>query len=481
VLTESVVLALLGGVLGALVAHWSVAALVALAPESLPRADEITVDGRALCFTAAVAILTGFVFGLAPALRAASLDLNRALKETARGASGRRSRLRSALVAAEVAIALVLLVGAGLLIRSFARLNAVNPGFEPHGAYAMGVSLPPQRYGEAVRQTAFADRAVAAVAAIPGVESAGLAHIMPFSDNDYVLVFYREDQPRPAPGHFSVANYYAATPDYFKAMGIRLVRGRFFDPHDSATGAPVAIISETMAKRFFPGEDPLGKRIHITSGPEKWREIVGIVGDTKHYGLDGDPLAQMYEPFAQQSFPFFNLVLRAPHARPDLAAAVRAAIRSLDPDQPVYGFASMEAQLGRSVARPRFAALLFAVFSGVALILAAIGIYGVMSYSVSQRTGEIGIRMALGAQRRDVLRLVFGEGARLVALGLGGGVVGALLLTRFIASMLFGVSAYDPLTFVAIATLLALVALFACLVPLRRATRINPLDALRAE
>ena len=189
----------------------------------------------------------------------------------------------------------------------------------------------------------------------------------------------------------------------------------------------------------------------------------------------------MYEPFAQQSFPFFNLVLRAPHARPDLAAAVRAAIRSLDPDQPVYGFASMEAQLGRSVARPRFAALLFAVFSGVALILAAIGIYGVMSYSVSQRTGEIGIRMALGAQRRDVLRLVFGEGARLVALGLGGGVVGALLLTRFIASMLFGVSAYDPLTFVAIATLLALVALFACLVPLRRATRINPLDALRAE
>ncbi len=480
-LTESLVIALLGGALGVLVAHWLLAALLAMAPENLPRATEITIDGRALLFTVAVSIATGFVFGLAPALRAARLDLNATLKESARGAGGGHSRLRSALVIAEVAIALVLLVGAGLLVRSFARLNAVNPGFDPRGAFMMGLNLPPQRYGDGPHQAAFVEQAAATIAAIPGVESVGAAHIMPFSDNDYVLDFFRQDQPRPMPGHFTSASYYATTQDYSKTMRIRLVHGRFFDEHDVAGAAPVAIIGETMAKRYFAGVDPIGKRINMTVGPERWREIVGVVADTKHYGLDGEALSQMYEPFVQSPFPFLNVVVRAPNARPGLAATVRAAIKSIDPDQPVYGFASMDSLVAHSVARQRFSASLFAAFAAVALLLSAVGIYGVMAYSVNQRTSEIGLRMALGAQRSDILRLLLSEGGRLIALGLGGGLVGALLLTRFLASMLFGVSAYDPLTFAAIAALLALVAAAACLLPARRAASVDPLVALKAE
>jgi putative ABC transport system permease protein len=480
-LTESVVLAALGGALGVLIAQWGVSALLALAPENLPRADEIAVDGRALLFTGAIAILTGLIFGLAPALRASRLDLNRTLKETARGASGRRSRLRSALVVAEIAIALVLLVGSGLLIRSFARLHAVDPGFEPRGAFALGLDLSPARYGDGARQTAFVDQVSAALAAIPGVQSVGAVQVMPFSGNDYVLDFYREDLPRPAPGQIANANYYAATPGYFAALGIRLVRGRFFDAHDRADSAPVAIIGETMARRHFAGTDPLGKRIHISNSPEKWREIVGVVADTKHYGLDGEPISQMYEPFAQSPHSFLNLVVRAPAATPGLAAAVRAAIQSVDASQPIYGFASLETQLGRSVARQRFAALLFAVFSGVALLLASIGIYGVMACTVSQRRDEIGIRLALGAQRGDVLRLVLAQGARLILLGLAAGLLGTLLLSRFLAALLFGVSPHDPATFAVIAALLGLVATAACLIPAHRATRIDPLEALRAE
>ncbi len=482
-LTESVLLAFLGSLLGVLVARWGMKALIALAPDTLPRAGEIGVDGRVLAFTCALALVTGIGFGLAPVFQALRVNLNATLKDGGRGAGagGVRQRLRGALVVAEVAIAVVLLVGAGLLIRSFARLQDVDPGFQPRGALAVGLSLPPAKYGAGPQQAAFAEQAVARLSALPGVRSVGAAHVLPFSGNDYVLSFSIAGRPAVDPADEPSTNYYAVTPDYFTAMGIPLLRGRFFTAHDAAGAPRVALINESMAKKFFPHEDPIGQRINVTNGPETWREIVGIVGDTKHYRLDGDTTVQTYEPFAQQPFNFLTLVVSTSAPVPGLPAAIRAAIYSVDRDQPVGSVRPLTELLAGSIARQRFAMSLFAVFSGLALLLAAIGIYGVMAYSVSQRTGEIGIRMALGAQRGDVMRLIFLQGGRLVALGLGLGIVGALLLTRFLASLLFGISAHDPLTFAVIAGLLALVAALACWLPARRATRVDPIIALRGE
>jgi putative ABC transport system permease protein len=482
-LTESMLLAVLGGVLGILVAQWGTSALLSFAPESLPRMHEIALDGRALGFTCALALVTGVGFGLVPAFQATRLNLNEALKDGGRGSSegGRRQRVRSALVVAEVAIALVLLVGAGLLIRSFARLQDVSPGFQPRDAFAISLSLPEKKYGTGEQQAQFVEQATAALAALPGVQFAGLSHVVPFTGSDYVLSFTIDGRPPIEPADQPSANYYAATPDYFKAMGIPLQRGRFFTTHDVAKAPRVAIINESMAKKYFPHEDPLGKRINITNGPDTWREIVGIVGDTKHYRLDGDVTDQMYEPFAQAPLPFMTFVVRTAGASPDLPVAARAAIYAVDPDQPVASIRPLAQLIADSVARQRFTMFLFAVFSAVALLLAAIGIYGVMAYSVTQRTGEIGIRMALGAQRGDVLRLILTQGGRLVVLGLGVGLIGALLLTRFLSSLLFGVSAYDPLTFAVIALLLAAIAGVACLLPARRATKVDPMVALRNE
>jgi len=482
-LTESVLLAVLGAALGLLVAQWGTSALLAFAPDTLPRAREIGLDARALGFTCALALVTGIGFGLVPAFQAARINLNETLKDAGRGSSeGRhRQRVRGALVVAEVAIALVLLVGAGLLIRSFARLQNVNPGFQPRDAWTVSLELPEKKYGTGAQQAAFAQQAAEALAAIPGVQSVGASHVVPFTGNDYVLSFTIAGRPPVDPADEPNANYYAITPDYFKAMGIPLLRGRLFNAHDSAGAPRVAIINESLAKKFFPNENPLGQRINITNGPEAFREIVGVVGDVKHYGLDTDTPLQTYEPFAQQPLNFLTFVVRTSGPIPGLPAAIRTAIYSVDKDQPIASVRPLTQLIAESVARQRFAMFLFAVFSGVALLLAAIGIYGVMAYSVTQRTGEIGIRMALGAQQADVLRLIFVQGGRLVALGLGAGLVGALLLTRFISSMLFGVSARDPFTFVAIAALLAAIAGLACFIPARRATKVDPLTALRAE
>ncbi len=492
-LTESVVLALLGGGLGVLVAQWGMGWLLTFVPDNLPRAQEIALDGRALGFTCALALLTGIGFGLIPAFQATRLNLNETLKDGGRGSSegGHRRRVRGALVVAEVAIALVLLVGSGLLIRSFIHLQNVDPGFQAKNAYSASLSLPAKKYGTEPQQNAFVEQAIAGLAALPGVQSVGATHVLPFSGSDYVLSFYLADRPPIAPADQPNANYYAVTSDYFKAMGIPLLRGRFFTPRDVAGAPHVAIINESLAKRYFPNEDPLGKRINITSGPETWREIVGIVGDVKHYRLDGDTTVQAYEPFAQAPFDSMTFVVRLAASAPSeggtgnlatgLPANIRTAIYAVDHDQPVASISPLTALLAGSVSRQRFAMFLFAVFSGVALLLAAIGIYGVMAYTVTQRTGEIGIRMALGAQRGDVLRLVFLQGGRLILIGLGAGLVGAACLTRFIASLLFGVSAYDPLTFIAIALLIAAVASLACLIPARRATKVDPLVALRAE
>jgi putative ABC transport system permease protein len=482
-LTESVVLALLGGTVGVGLAYWGLGALIGLAPGNLPRAQEIGLDLRALCFTCALVFITGIGFGLAPVFQATRLNLSDALKDGGRGTSegGRRHRLRSALVVTEIAIALVLLVGAGLLVRSFVRLQAVNPGFQPANAWTVGLSLPGKKYDTDARQAAFAEQATAALAALPGVQAVGASHVVPFTGSDYILGFGIAGRPAVDPAEEPSTNYYAITPDYFRAMGIPLVRGRFFSALDVADKPRVAIISESLAKRFFPGEDPIGQRINVTNGPETWREIVGIVRDTKHYGLDVDTALQTYEPFAQQPLDFMTFVLRTSGNDLGLPAAIRAAIASVDKDQPVASVRPLTELIAGSVARQRFAMTLFGVFSGVALALATIGIYGVMAYSVTQRTGEIGIRMALGAQRSDVLRLILLQGGRLVGLGLVVGIAGSLVLTRFLAVMLYGVTAHDPVTYAAIALLLACVAALACLVPARRATKVDPLIALRAE
>ncbi len=481
-LTESLVLAACGGVLGILVAHFGLVGLLSLAPSDLPRAREIGLDGGALLFTSVLVLLTGLGFGVVPALQSARLDLVGVLKEGGRGVSvGARHLGRHSLVVAEIALALILLAGAGLLIRSFTRLQSVNPGFDPQNAVMVSFSVPMTKYPDEQKQFAFSEAVLKRFAALPGVKAVGATHLLPFSGNDYVLGFTIDGRPPVAPSDVPSTSYFAVTPDYFKAMGIPLLRGRPFNEQDREGAARVAIISKSMADQFFPNEDPIGKRINVTNGPDVWREIVGIVGDVKSNALDRDLSAQSYEPLAQKPFSSMTFVVRTEGSQAGLANALRREVYAVDRDQPVFRSESLEALVMSSYARQRFSTTLFAVFSGLALILAAIGIYGVMSYSVSQRTGEFGIRMALGAQRRDLLRLVLGQGARLTAFGIIAGLVGALAAGRVVQSILFQTGPRDPLTFAIIAVLLGAVALLACLLPALRATAVDPVVALRSE
>ncbi len=484
-LTESLLLSACGGLLALFVAKGGVALLIAFAPADLPRVAEITVDGRAFALTCALALVTGIGFGIAPAYQAARVDPGEALKSSGRrsGAGRRGIGFRDSLVVVEVAIALPLLVGAGLLFRSATELRQVRPGFQPDGAVAVTLSLADNRYGKDSQKADFATQVAARLAALPGVQSVGAAAVLPFSGDDFNLRFNIAGRPPVDPAIRQGTLYYPVTPDYFRAMGIPLVRGRYFDSHDVAGGRRVAIINEALAKRFFPNEDPIGQRINLSNGPESFREIVGIVGDVKHYRLDdmGEITLQTYEPFAQQPYGFMTFVVRAAAAVSGMTTEIRKAVAAVDRDQPVASVRPLTELIAASFARQRFATLLFGVFAGAALLLAALGIYGVMAYSVTQRTGAIGIRMALGARRFDVLKLVFRQGGRLVGIGLAAGLLGALVLTRFIASMLFGVSAHDPWTFAAIGVLLAAVAAIACFLPARRAARVDPMVALRME
>ena len=479
-LTESVLLAVCGGAAGLLVARWGLDLLLSLAPSTLPRTNEIHLDSGVLLFSLTLSILTGVVFGIAPALLAAHTDVNEALKQGARGSTDARGRLRAALVVAEVAFALVLLGGAGLLARSFMRLTHVDPGFVPQNATVLRLSLPEKKYVKPEQQIAFADSLLARLRALPGVQAAGLVHSLPLV-GDWVLGFNIQGRPPIAPSDLPSTNYYAVTPDYFRAMGIRLVRGRVFTAHDDAHAPRVAIINETLARQFFPNEDPIGKRINVTNGPDTWREIVGIVGDIKQYGVDKETTSQTYEPFAQQPFDTLNVVLRTDGSPAGLLAALRPAVYSVDKDQPVGTIRPLEEIIGETIAKQRFAVLLLTVFSLVALVIAAVGIYGVMAYSVVQRTSEFGIRMALGAQRSDMLRLVLTHGGKLVGLGLVIGLGATLAGSQVMRSMLFQTNARDPLTFATITLLLGSVALVACLLPAHRATKVNPIEALRAE
>ena len=465
-----------------ILAKWGLDALLALAPTNLPRSGEIHLNSGVLLFSLGLSILTGLVFGIAPASVAARADVNEALKQGTRGSTegGARGRLRGALVVIEVTLALVLLGGAGLLARSFMQLAHVDPGFIPENATILRLALPQKKYAQPEQKNAFANSLLEHLKDLPGVQAVGLTHSMPLV-GDYVLGFNVEGRPAVNPADLPSTNYYSVTPDYFHAMGIRLIRGRLFTPQDDAKAPRVAIINETMARQFFPNEDPIGKRINITNGPDNWRQIIGIVGDIKQYGVDKATSAQSYEPFAQVPFSWMNVVIRTKGSPAALLGALRPAVYAVDKDQPVGAIRPLEEIVADSISRQQFAMTLLTVFSGVALVIAAVGIYGVMAYNVVQRTGEFGIRMALGAQQRDVVQLVLTQGGKLIGLGLLIGLLATLAAARAMASMLFNTSAYDPVTLASITFLLGAVALIACFFPANRATKVNPIEALRAE
>jgi putative ABC transport system permease protein len=475
-LGESLVLALAAGALGLLLAQWGVSALLALAPEGLPRLQEIAVDRRVLAFTAALALLTAVVFGLAPALAATRPDLHATLKEGGRGVGPGRHRLRGALVVAEVAIAVVLLAGAGLLVRSFDRLRHVDRGFQPDGALAVSLSLPQEKYASAEQIGGFAGQVLERLGALPGVTAAGVVQDLPFAGglNFFCLLV----EGHPPPDQCDATRYYAISPDYFRAMGIAVRRGRVYEARDWRTATRTTVINEALVRRYFPGQDAVGKRIAASNRPTEWYTVVGVVSDVRDETLGDAIRPQVYAMLAHEPAHALTFVVRGVGAVPP---AVRAAVESVDPQQPIASLRPLTDLVAASIARDRFAATLFAVFSAAALLLAAVGIYGVMAYAVARRTGEIGVRLALGARAADVLALVVGQGGRLVALGLVLGVGAALLLAGLVQAMLFEIGPRDPLSYAATALLLALVALLACLVPALHAARIDPMTALRAE
>lgn len=490
-LTESVLLASLGGAFGLLLAFVGIRALVLGVPEDITGFivgwKDINLSAPVLAFTLGVSMLTGVVFGLVPALRASRPDLNESLKEGGRGGTeGRRNNLvRASLVVVEVAVALVLLIGAGLLIRSFVRLQQVSPGFNPSNVLTMQLSLPRSKYGEKPQLAAFFQQVVERVQNLPGVSSAAVGNNIPMGNQGWNSSFAIEGL-QVAPGEPSPhGDPHMITTDYFKTMGIPLFRGRYFTDADSKDSLPVAIIDETLAEQYWPDEDPIGRRLAaFFDGPRgqlNWRQIVGVVGHVKQYGLDGKTKVQYYFPQSQSPQRDTYLLVRTAGEQPNMISAIRGAIDSVDRDQPIYRVMKMEDIVANSALQRRVSMFLLGIFAAVALVLAAVGIYGVMAYSVTQRTHEIGIRMALGAQQRNVLGLVVRHGMVMTLIGVGLGLGGAFAVTRVMASLLFGVSAHDPLTFVGIPLLLGAVALLACFVPARRATKVDPMIALRYE
>ncbi|HYY95139.1 MAG TPA: ABC transporter permease, partial [Pyrinomonadaceae bacterium] len=488
-LTESLLLGLAGGGLGLLLARWGVNLLTASAALNLPRVKDVSLDARVLAFTFAVSVLTGLVFGLAPALQASRVALHEALKEGGRGATdgAARGHTRGLLVISEVALSLVLLVSAGLLVKSFVRLTGVNPGFDPRNVSTASLSLSKVKYPGAERQRAAFAELVERMQAVPGVESAAVIYPLPFGGSSTSNTFTIAGRPEPAPADKPAANYRAISPDYFRVMRMALARGRAFTEQYDAKAQPVVIVNETFARHFFPGADALGQHITIerASGAkpvQDTREIVGVVGDVRHTGLDEEPGPEFYVPYTQAPESYMSLVVRAKAGdAAGIAAGTREAIREWDREQYVPGVEPMTQLIAESVADRRFNALLLGLFAFTALLLASVGIFGVTSYTVAQRTHEIGVRLALGARPGDVLRLVLWQGLRLILFGVVTGIAAALALTRLLAGMLYGVSATDPPTFTAIALLLTAVALVACYVPARRATKVDPMVALRYE
>ena len=483
--TESLVLSLTGGAGGLLIAAWGVELLRAFAPDSLPRVAEIRIDGWVLGFTLVLSMIAGVVFGAAPLVQSARADLAGTLKAGGRGttAAPSRHRLRSGLVAAEVALSLVLLTGAGLLLKSFVRLQQVDPGFDSKGVITFQVALPPAKYPTGPATAGFFRQALERAEAVPGVTAAAWVDPLPFSTGGWQAGVTLEGVPEPVPGDNPLLNASVVSPDFFRAMGVPITAGRAFSAHDDERAPRVAIVNRALVRRYWPGQNAVGKRVKFgpASSASPWMEIVGVSGDIRRTGLDAEAQAELYFPYARQPLRALTLVARTVGDPADYIRPLRGAVLALDPDQPVYNVRTMEQLLADSLVARRFSMTVLAVFAVVALLLALIGIYGVLAQFVAQRSNEMGIRVALGARAPDVVRLVIHQGMRPVAWGLAGGLVGALGLTRVLATLLFDVKPSDPATYAGVVALLAGAALLACYLPARRATKVDPVIALRYE
>jgi putative ABC transport system permease protein len=482
-LIESMLLALFGGIVGLALAAAALKLIAALAPQNIYRLSAVSLDGRVVVFTLLISLLTALLFGLAPAWQASRISLAPALKEGSAGASDGAARhfMRNLLVVAEVALALLLLVGAGLLIRSFIRLQTVPTGFEPEHLTAMTINLPRTAYPDRQARLAFTERLLPKLAALPALQAVAFSSNLPLDVGLQGADFKLEGQPI-TPERKLHTQVSIVSPGYFRALGTPLLRGRDFTVSDNADAPGVVIINGHLAEQYFPGQDPVGKRMEMGFRTGTPLEIIGVVADIRQDSLQADLFPAMYLPYAQAptTLPLI-LLLRSASDQSAVVTAARQQVRELDAQLPVYDVKTMDQVLSTAVARPRFVTVLLGVFAAIAVLLATIGIYGVMSYTVAQSRREIGIRLALGAQPTDILRLVVGQGLLLVSLGLLGGLIGAFGLTRLMTSLLYGVTATDPLTFVGVAVLLIVVTLLACYLPARRATKVDPMIALRYE
>ncbi|HEY0155690.1 MAG TPA: ABC transporter permease [Thermoanaerobaculia bacterium] len=478
-LVESVLLSMLAGALGLLLATWGVDLLVALAPAEIPRREAIGIDRPVLLFTLALSVLTGIIFGLAPALSASKTNLVEALKEGSRGSTEgrRRNRVRSALVVAEIALSVFLLVGAGLLLRSFVRLSGVDPGYNYRNAIALDVSARTAVFPEDENLVQFQKRAREQLRAIPGVTSVGMANHLPLGNSENIFSFNIVGRPPFPDGQEPNAGFVAVSPGYFETMGIPILRGRPVTEQDVRGGQRVVVVSESFARQYLGKENPLGKQVEITDG-DGVRTIVGVAGDIRFVSLTDPPKPFFYVAHSQSTTRRMQFVVRAPNAA-TLGPTLRTAIRKIDREQPILGIRTLEEIRSESLASRRFMLVLTAVLAALALVLAVVGIYSIMSYTVTQRTSEIGIRMSLGAEARDILRLIVGQALRLVGIGIAVGVLVALVATRVMTTLLYGITATDPATFVSICFIIGSIALIASYVPANRATKVDPLVAIR--
>jgi putative ABC transport system permease protein len=499
-LTESILLSLIGGGIGLVLARWGVDLILYVSPNAIPRSREIGLDWKVLAFTAGISFLTGILFGLIPAIQAGEVDVHETLKETGRGTSGRQW-LRSSLVVVEVATTLVLLIGAGLMIRSFYMLQKVDPGFSHEHLTSFSVALPEKKYATVEARASFYNRLLENIRALPGVESAAAASGLPLGNNGWQTGFIIEGQPVPPREQTPLMEACLVTPDYFKAMNIPVLRGRVFTDRDDRShlagrdlsklnedqrdiaGINSIVIDEEFARRYWPNEDPVGKRVRIGRAADAPSlEVLGVVGRVKMESLNhNSDRVQGYFAFEQNAADGMTVIIKGASDPNQLISSVRGAVKEIDPEQPIYNPRTMDDIRAESVAPERLNLTLLSLFASIALVLAIVGIYGVMSYSVTQRTHEIGIRMAIGARPLDVFKMILGHGMKLALIGVALGLVGAFLLTRLMASMLFGVEPTDAMTFGGLSALLITIALLACYLPGRRATKVEPTISLRYE